>query len=553
MTQAPSLKGGGNPSASIMVVTEFATADDLWKQCVLGGKQGEMFRRMLLEARIIPTSTYMTAALKYRVHGDDANTLYTQTKSTAQKLKLTHVLHDTWVSPSLIPGIEALHAEIAAVNPKVIIAVGDFAMFATAGVYGSVDTWRGSMLECSSNPDITVIPTYTPEAITKRWEVKGFASRDLQRAEACAMRPEAYRYPKYEFTIRPTFDQVRSTLLTLLETPLSGNELLLSVDLETIARHISCVGLAWSCREAICIPFLTLDGDYFSEDEEVQIHFLLRELLTHPNTKVLGQNFNYDNQHFAKHLGYLPNQTEDTMLAQHVLFPGIPKSLDFLSSMYCHFHRYWKDEMNDYTRLPENMEQYWTYNCKDTVVTFEVMLVLRELLQYYAKESHYQFLMETARSVLRTMLIGCRINQKERSAAAASLMASVQEYDALISYVAGEPLNVGSPKQLTEFFYEKMNLPVQRDRKTKRPTCNEKALDALAAKEPLFKPLVELINKRRSAAVSLKTFCLMPLDVDGRMRCSFNVAGAETFRFSSSTNAFGTGGNLQNITKGEEK
>jgi DNA polymerase I len=34
------------------------------------------------------------------------------------------------------------------------------------------------------------------------------------------------------------------------------------------------------------------------------------------------------------------------------------------------------------------------------------------------------------------------------------------------------------------------------------------------------------------------------------MRCSFNVAGTETYRFSSSKNAFGTGMNLQNIPKG---
>jgi hypothetical protein len=36
------------------------------------------------------------------------------------------------------------------------------------------------------------------------------------------------------------------------------------------------------------------------------------------------------------------------------------------------------------------------------------------------------------------------------------------------------------------------------------------------------------------------------------MKCSFNTAGTETFRWSSSTNAFWRGTNLQNIPKGEE-
>jgi DNA polymerase-1 len=44
----------------------------------------------------------------------------------------------------------------------------------------------------------------------------------------------------------------------------------------------------------------------------------------------------------------------------------------------------------------------------------------------------------------------------------------------------------------------------------------------------------------------------MPRDIDGRLRCSYNVAGTKTFRFASSQNAFGSGGNLQNIPNGDE-
>jgi DNA polymerase-1 len=241
------------------------------------------------------------------------------------------------------------------------------------------------------------------------------------------------------------------------------------------------------------------------------------------------------------------------MIAQHVLFPGIPKSLDFLSSMYCHFHRYWKDEINDYTRLPENMEQYWTYNCKDVCVTYEIALVLENLLDHVGRRQQYDFMQATARSALRTMLLGMRIDQKSRSEIAGQLMSAIMEYETLIQDIVGFPLNVGSPKQMQEFFYGDLKLPVQIDRKTKRPTLNAKAMAALAEKEPLLRPLVELIDKKRSLGVFLSTFCLMPLDTDGRMRCSFNVCGTETMRFSSSENAFGTGGNLQNIPKGDKE
>lgn len=536
-----------------MVVAEHLTADDLWKGHPLAGKHGDFFAHLLHEARIIRSACYITNAYKFRPPEDDMRKLFSQTKSTAQKLGMTECWQGTWVNPRLLEHITALHEEVLRVKPACVIALGDFAMFALTGVYGSVDTWRGSHLKFLADPSITVIPTYAPAAIQKQWHVKGFCVRDLQRAHDVSERPDLYVDPAYSFCIRPSFAQVRNTLLNLLSSVLGGNELWLSVDIETIARYISCIGLAWSAREALCIPFMMLDGHYWSEEEEVEISFLLKELLTHPNTKVIGQNFNYDNQHFAKHLGYLPRLVFDTMIAQHVLFPGIPKALDFLSSMYCHWHRYWKDEMNDYSRLPENMEQYWTYNCKDVCVTYEVAFVLMELLQHLSRVPQYEFMLQTSRSALRSMLRGMRIDAKTRSEVAGRLMEAITEYEALIQNLCGFPLNVGSPQQMAKFLYDELKLPTQLDKKTKRPTCNAKALQTLAQKEPILRQLFELIETKRSLGVFLKTFCMMPLDSDGRMRCSFNVCGTETLRFSSSENAFGNGGNLQNIPKGEEE
>ena len=554
----PTVSGRGPASPKIMIVLEAATADDLWKGYPLAGKMGDFYARVLHEAGIIRSECYITCVSKSRVKEDKPDLLYSTKKTDAQKLGLTQTFGGAWVHPSGPQMVTELRKEVALHQPTVIVAVGDFAMFALTGVYGSVDTWRGSHLDYLSDElplatPPTVIPTYTPTFLMRKWECKPFCVRDLQRVRDIAANPKYYTYPLYDFTIAPTFSQVRSRLVSLLGVVSGGTPLSLAVDIETIARHISCIGIAWSAREALCIPFMTLDGHYWAEDEEIEIQFLLRSLLTHPLCLGIGQNFNYDNQHFAKHLGYLPTIDFDTMIAQHVLFPGIPKSLDFLSSMYCHWHRYWKDEMNDYSRLPENMPQYWTYNCKDVVVTFEVAAVLQELLDYLQRRPQYDFMYEVSRSALRTMLKGMRIDQKRRGEVAGQLMQAIAEYDALIQDLVGFPLNVASPKQMNDLFYGEFKLPVQIDRKTKRPTLNAKALAELGKKEPLLKPLFDLIDKKRSLGVFLSTFCLMPLDTDGRMRCSFNACGTETMRFSSSENAFGNGGNLQNIPKGEEE
>jgi DNA polymerase I-like protein with 3'-5' exonuclease and polymerase domains len=106
---------------------------------------------------------------------------------------------------------------------------------------------------------------------------------------------------------------------------------------------------------------------------------------------------------------------------------------------------------------------------------------------------------------------------------------------------------------MKEFFYDDLGVQVVLHRKTKKPTLDDEALQKIGKKNPLLQPLLDLIAEKRSLGVFLSTFCLMPLDSDMRMRTYYNVAGTETFRLNSGENAFGSGGNLQNIPKGEEE
>ena len=132
------------------------------------------------------------------------------------------------------------------------------------------------------------------------------------------------------------------------------------------------------------------------------------------------------------------------------------------------------------------------------------------------------------------------------------LMDAIAERQAWLEEVVGHPLNPKSPKQMKEFFYDEVGLPTQKVRKTGGVTTHAEALTTLAKKEPLIKPITDCISELRSLGVFLSTFIKAPLGEDGRLRSSYNIAGTETFRWSSSKDAFGTGLNLQNIPKGDE-
>lgn len=167
-------------------------------------------------------------------------------------------------------------------------------------------------------------------------------------------------------------------------------------------------------------------------------------------------------------------------------------------------------------------------------------------------QPQFEFLQRLNEHVISMMIRGVRIDRAMKDRLSLELLDALADREDRITELLGAPINPSSPKQLQDLFYNEMGMKPVLAKKTYNPTTNADALQELAQREPLLAPLVHLINESRSIGVFLSTFVMMPLDLDLRMRCSFNVGGTETFRFSSSGNAFGSGGNLQNIPKGTE-
>jgi DNA polymerase I-like protein with 3'-5' exonuclease and polymerase domains len=109
---------------------------------------------------------------------------------------------------------------------------------------------------------------------------------------------------------------------------------------------------------------------------------------------------------------------------------------------------------------------------------------------------------------------------------------------------------ISSPAQLRFLLYAVWGLREQRDKKTKRPSTGKIALQTLRDLYPRLTPFFDALAESRSLGV-IYANCIQSRDEpDGRMHGSFNPAGTETFRWSSSQNAFSRGMNMQNIPAG---
>ena len=163
--------------------------------------------------------------------------------------------------------------------------------------------------------------------------------------------------------------------------------------------------------------------------------------------------------------------------------------------------------------------------------------------------------------VFRAMLRGVKVDLALRSKLTLELLDVSSQLEEKLLIMSGNFKPEGttsktywfnSPAQCQVFFNEYLKLPKQLNRKTGQTAADDEALSTLANIEPAIAPIVKCIQELRSANIFRVNFLEAPLGNDQRIHCSYNLAGTETFRLSSSKDAFGHGANLQTITQGTE-
>lgn len=555
----------GPTSADIMIVGEAPGETEEKQLAPFVGASGQEFERILHDAGIDMDKCYITNVCKYRPPKNDISNFF-YNKTQAKKEGLSE-LFGLYPNQLIREGLTELTEEINNVQPKIIISAGNTALWALRGENGGngyapagVTKWRGSQLYTRNIMDkqYQFVPIIHPASILRNWSDRFWTVHDLKHR---VVRP--WEEPKFDFTIRPGYQQTITFLKEILAKCDSGTELRLAVDLETRKGHIACCGIGWSKVSAFCIPFMCVERPegYWTLEEETQIILLLRKIFTHPKAYIVGQNYDYDRQYIARYWGVKSNLSLDTMIAHHTMWPGSPKGLDFLSSLYCRHHVYWKDESKEWEN--EEEETLWIYNCKDCCATWEVSIELEKDLDRNHMWEQYDFQgRKLPDVVLSAVLRGINYDYKARTAMIGPLLEMLEDRAIWFEKVVG--FNVeskskkpwyNSPQQTMTFFYDVMKIkPVFKVTKGKRTrTVDDAALTTIAKREPIVRDICRTLQEYRSLQQFYKVYLTMAIDADGRIRCQLKITGTETFRFASSSDAFGYGGNLQNLSSGNEE
>jgi DNA polymerase-1 len=329
---------------------------------------------------------------------------------------------------------------------------------------------------------------------------------------------------------------------------------LFAFDTETTSldyMQAEIVGLSFAIEPGQA-AYLPLAHDYPGAPEQLERESVLerlRPLLESTRKAKLGHHLKYDRSVLANHGIQLRGIGYDSMLESYLLDSTASRhDLDSLCQKYLsHTNIKFEDVAGKGARqLTFNqvaLEQATPYAAEDADMTLRLHRVLWPRL---AAEPRLKSLFEELELPLLTVLgdmerAGVKVDVAMLARQSGELAERMQAVEREAHALAGQPFNLGSPKQIQAILYDQQQLPVLAKTPKGAPSTAESVLQELA----LDYPLPRLILAHRSLSKLKSTYTdKLPQQVNpatGRVHTSYHQAVAATGRLSSSDP------NLQNI------
>ncbi len=274
----------------------------------------------------------------------------------------------------------------------------------------------------------------------------------------------------------------------------------------------------------------------------------LKPLFQNPSVLKIGQNLKYDMLVLQKYqIEVTP--LDDTMLMSYVLESGdVGHGMDELSQRHLgHKPIAFKDVAGSGKSLVTfdrvAIDKATAYAAEDADITLRLWMVLKPRLLALHKVTVYETLERPLVPVLMKMESeGIEVDRQVLAKLSSEFATKQAAIETEIHALAGQPFNIGSPKQLGDILFGKMQLPGGRKTATGAWSTDSDALDDLATQGiELAKKVLDwrqLAKLRSTYTDALPTY-INPKT--GRVHTSYAMASTSTGRLSS------TDPNLQNI------
>ncbi len=328
---------------------------------------------------------------------------------------------------------------------------------------------------------------------------------------------------------------------------------LVAFDTETTSldpMQARLVGMSFSVN-AGAAAYLPLAHNYTGVPGQLGVEralAMLKPWLENEARKKLGQNIKYDQHVLANHGVALRGIAHDTLLESYVLESHARHDMDSLATRHLGLKTLTYDEVTGtgVGRIPfeqVDVARAAAYAAEDADLTLRIHHALLPKLETEEKLAYvYRSIELPAREVLfRMERDGVLIDAAQLEAMSHELGQKMLELESKAHHEAGQPFNLGSPKQIAEIFFEKKGMPVIKKTPSGAPSTDEDVLEKLALDHPLAKILLDYreISKLKSTYTDKLPKMVNPRT--GRVHTNYGQATAVTGRLASNDP------NLQNI------
>lgn len=311
------------------------------------------------------------------------------------------------------------------------------------------------------------------------------------------------------------------------------------------ATQADLVGMSFSIKpgEAYYLPAVVEWGD------PQHVVDIFQPVLENPNIVKIGQNLKYDLIVLKNYGVEVQGVLFDTMIAHYLLEPERRHNMDYLAETYLNYKpiaieellgKKGKSQLNMGDLTPEQVKDYAAEDA-------DITLQLKNFLGPKLEETGVKELFESIEAPLVKVLAaveftGIRIDADYLAAYSSELENDILTIERKIYEQAGQPFNIGSPKQVGEVLFERLKLPYKGAKtKTGQYSTDEDKLQEMATEFPIVASILQFrgLSKLKSTYVDALPKMINPRT--SRIHSSFNQALTATGRLSSNNP------NLQNI------
>ena len=280
-----------------------------------------------------------------------------------------------------------------------------------------------------------------------------------------------------------------------------------------------------------------------------------RKLFQNKEVLKVGQNLKFDLKILSRYGVISQGPYWDTMIAHYLINPEQRHGLDYVAQAYLGYKPMPIEDLigtrgkKQLTMGQINSEKVLPYAAEDADVTLRLYEALKPEIEANddLRRLFYDMEMPLMEVLLKMEQEGVKLDALLLKNVVAEMEDNLGTLEQEIHNCAGEPFNIGSPKEVGEVLFDHLKL-VEKPAKTPsgQYRTNEETLEKISDLHPIIKMILDYRGQRKLLNTYVEPLPQYISPFDGRLHTTFNQTVTATGRLSSSDP------NLQNIPVRDE-